>query len=191
MAGFNVGSFRAAMTGDGARANLFEVSLKPPSSDGGVIQKITYMAKAAQLPGSVVGMAPLSYFGRELKFPGNRTFPDWTITIINDEDFAIRNIMERWMAGINTHTTNVRSSLFAAGPGAGGYSVDADVHQYGKTGGVPIKSYKFYGMFPIDISPIELDWGTNDAIEEFTVTFAYQWWENAETEKVAQIGNTI
>jgi len=181
MAGFNVGSFRAAMTGDGARANLFEVSLKPPSADSGVVEKITYMAKAAQLPGSTIGMAQLSYFGRELKFPGNRTFPDWTITIINDENFLIRNIMERWMAGINSHETNLRSTQFKDGPLANGYSVLADVHQYGKTGGTPIKSYKFYGMFPIDISPIELDWGTNDAIEEFTVTFAYQWWENVDS----------
>jgi hypothetical protein len=180
MAGFNVGSFRSQMVGDGARANLFEVSLKTPSAGSSDIQKITYMAKAAQLPGSTIGMAQLSYFGRELKFPGNRTFPDWTITIINDEDFLIRNLMERWMAGINSHEENLRSPTFKNGPLAGGYSVDADVHQYGKAGD-KIKSYKFYGMFPIDISPIELDWGTNDAIEEFSVTFAYQWWENVDS----------
>lgn len=191
MAGFNVGAFRANMTKDGARANLFEVNLQPPSADSGIVPKIKYMAKAAQLPGSTIGMAQLSYFGRELKFPGNRTFPDWTITIINDEDFDIRNTMERWMAGINSHTSNLRSTQFKEGPLANGYSVDADVYQYGKTGGTPIKSYKFYGMFPIDISPIELDWGTNDAIEEFTVTFAYQYWENVDTEAVALIGNVI
>ena len=87
---FNVAEFRSQMIGDGARPNLFAVTLTfPLLVDNGTVsgQKVTFMAKAAQLPGSTVGTVPVYYFGRELKFPGNRTFPDWTITIINDEDF--------------------------------------------------------------------------------------------------------
>jgi hypothetical protein len=34
-------------------------------------------------------------------------------------------------------------------------------------------------MFPTDVSQIDVDWGSNDTIEEFTVTMAYQWWEAA------------
>jgi len=71
------------------------------------------------------------YFGREMKFPGNRTFADWTLTIINDEDFVIRNSLENWMNSINSHATNVRSG---AARNSNGYSVDANVIQYGKTG---------------------------------------------------------
>jgi hypothetical protein len=59
------------------------------------------------------------------------------------------------------------------------YSVDGEVRQYGKAGDT-IKKYKFIGLFPTDLAPIELDWGSNDAIEEFTVTLSYQWWESAE-----------
>jgi hypothetical protein len=47
---------------------------------------------------------PVQYFGRELKFAGNRTFSDWTITVINDEDFTVRNAFERWMNGLNSYT---------------------------------------------------------------------------------------
>jgi len=184
---FNVAEFRSRMTGDGARPNLFKVILQPPIVESGIGEKIEFMAKAAQLPGSTIGMVPLHYFGRELKFPGNRTFPDWTITIINDEDFAIRNAMESWMSNLNSHEANLRGKTFTnsgavvgggsanAGNAGAGYSRDADVIQYKKEGGVA-KTYSFAGMFPIDISPIELDWGTNDSIEEFTVTFAYQYW---------------
>jgi len=181
---FNVSEFRSRMTGDGARPNLFKVILQPPIVEAGIGERIEFMAKAAQLPGSTIGMVPLNYFGRELKFPGNRTFPDWTITIINDEDFAIRNAMESWMSNLNSHESNVRGKTFTssgavAGGGSAnagaGYSRDADVIQYKKEGNVA-KTYSFAGMFPIDISPIELDWGTNDSIEEFTVTFAYQYW---------------
>lgn len=177
---FNVAEFRANMIGDGARPNLFSVSLVFPTlAENGALagQKVNFMAKAAQLPGSTIGTVPVYYFGREMKFPGNRTFADWTLTIINDEDFAIRNSLESWMNAINSHATNVRSG---AASSSTGYSVDASVTQYGKTGN-ELKKYNFVGMFPLDLAPIDLDWGSNDAIEEYTCTFAYQFWETNTT----------
>lgn len=177
---FNVAEFRANLIGDGARPNLFSVSLTfptfvPNSTAAG--QKTTFMAKTAQLPGSTVGTAPLYYFGRELKFAGNRTFTDWSLQIINDEDFSVRNAIETWMNNINSHGGNVRS---AAAKSPSGYTVDATVTQYAKSGEV-LKTYKFVGLYPIDLAPIDLDWGQNDAIEEYGVTFAYQWWETDTT----------
>jgi hypothetical protein len=177
---FNVAEFRANMIGDGARPNLFQVSLTFPAlvaNGAAASQKATFMAKAAQLPGSTVGMVSVPYFGRELKFAGNRTFPDWTITVINDEDFTIRNTMESWMNSINSHAGNVRDGA-AISPSS--YSVDAEVIQYGKTGN-ELKRYTFVGVFPVDMAPIDLDWGSNDTIEEFSVTFAYQYWQAQTT----------
>jgi hypothetical protein len=140
-------------------------------------QQTTFMAKSAQLPGSTVGTVPVFYFGRELKFAGNRTFTDWTLQIINDENFAIRNALESWMNSINSHAGNVRDSA-ATSPSS--YTVDAIVTQYGKTGNV-LKEYKFVGLFPLDIAPIDLDWGSNDVIEEYSATFAFQYWESNTT----------
>lgn len=177
---FNVAEFRANMVGDGARPNLFQVSLTFPTLVANGVaagQKATFMAKAAQLPGSTVGMVSVPYFGRELKFAGNRTFPDWTITVINDEDFTIRNTMESWMNSINSHAGNVRDAG-ASNPSS--YTVDAEVIQYGKTGN-ELKRYTFVGVFPVDMAPIDLDWGSNDTIEEFSVTFAYQYWQSQTT----------
>jgi hypothetical protein len=177
---FNVAEFRANMIGDGARPNLFSVSLIFPTivtNATAAGQKITFMAKTAQLPGSSIGTVPVYYFGREMKFAGNRTFADWTLTIINDEDFIIRNSLENWMNSINSHAGNIRS---AAAENVNAYSIDANVIQYGKTGN-ELKNYKFIGMFPLDLSPIDLDWGSNDAIEEYTCTFAYQFWETNTT----------
>jgi hypothetical protein len=173
---FNVAEFRSNMIGDGARPNLFQVTLTFPTvATNGVAagQKATFMAKAAQLPGSTVGTVPVYYFGRELKFAGNRTFTDWTLQIINDEDFTVRNSLESWMNAINSHSSNVRAAG-AANPL--GYTVDAEVTQFGKTGEA-LKTYKFVGLYPLDLAPIDLDWGSNDTIEEYAVTFAYQWWE--------------
>jgi hypothetical protein len=177
---FNVAEFRSQMTGDGARPNLFSVSLTFPSFVNGAVdasRKVTFMAKAAQLPGSSMGQVPVYYFGREMKFVGNRSFADWTITIINDEDFTVRNTMERWMNSLNSHAGNVRDANATA---PSGYSVDAEVTQYGKAGN-ELKKYKFVGMFPVDLTPIALDWGSNDTIEEFDVTFAYQYWTTADS----------
>ena len=177
---FNVADFRAQMIGDGARPNLFSVTLTFPNIALNSVasgQKVTFMAKTAQLPGSTIGTVPVYYFGREMKFAGNRTFADWTLTIINDEDFSIRNSLESWMNAINSHGTNVRN---AAAVTSSGYSVDATVTQYGKAGNT-LKTYKFVGLFPIDLAPIDLDWGSNDAIEEYQTTFAYQWWEAGTT----------
>jgi hypothetical protein len=177
---FNVAEFRANMIGDGARPNLFSVSLVFPTFVTGgtdASRKVTFMAKGAQLPGSTVGTVPVYYFGREMKLPGNRTFPDWTLQIINDEDFSIRNSLESWMNSINSHNGNLRD---ANAQNPSNYSADATVIQYGKTGSV-LKTYKFVGLFPLDVAPIDLDWGSNDTIEEYSTTFAYQWWEASTT----------
>ena len=177
---FNVNQFRSTLTGDGARPNLFSVSLVFPTTvDGGQAagQKVTFMAKTAQLPGSTVGTVPVYYFGRELKFAGNRTFQQWTLNIVNDEDFLIRNALESWMNALNSHAGNVRD-VNAVTPS--NYSVDATVTQFGKAGNV-LKTYKFVGMFPVDVAPIDLDWGTNDTIEEYSATFAFQYWESDTT----------
>jgi hypothetical protein len=184
---FNVNDFRQNMNFDGARPNLFDVRISYPAALIGAISgysaaapKSEFLIKSAQLPGSTLGTVSVNYFGRELKFAGNRTFQDWTVTVINDEDFAIRAAMESWMSQINSHVGNTR---YVTGNSPLGYGGEALVSQYGKTGtsGGPIKKIKIVGMFPIDLSPIDLDWGSNDAIEEFSVTFAYQYWVDDTT----------
>ncbi len=192
---FRVQEFRSQMVYDGARPNLFNCELTFPSLAGSTAPqtKFTFMARAAQMPGSTVNQISQFYFGRELKFSGNRVFPEWTVTIINDEDFIIRDAFEKRLNGLNSHVGNTRNPQFEKGDD--GYQQDAFITQFGKVGD-QIKRYKFVGLFPIDVSPIELDWGANDTIEEYAVTFAYQWWEWAggtngpttDTSAVAAVG---
>lgn len=189
MASFNINSFRSALTGDGARPNLFQIQI-PMSGLAGVTdpgQTLSFMAKSAQLPGSTMGMVPLYYMGRELKFAGNRTFTDWTVTIINDENMSVRRAIEQWMNGINSNVGNVRLLGSPNNLGQNTYQVDGNVTQFSKAN-TPIKTYKMVGLFPIDLAPIDLDWGQNDTIEEFSVTFAYQWWESDTTDSSSGTG---
>jgi hypothetical protein len=175
---FSVNDFRSQLVGDGARPNLFEIFLSIPEAiainGAAAAQKATVMAKSGQLPGSSIGTVSTYYFGREVKIPGNRSFPDWSITVINDEDFLIRNTLENWMNSLNSHAGNLRNP---SAVNNSSYSLDSLVYQYGKTGDI-IKAYKFVGMYPIDISPIDLSWENNNSIEEYSVTLAYQWWES-------------
>ena len=183
---FNIQDFRSSMKTDGARASLFDVSMtfplpvatgSAPGSFGTAAQQITFRARSTSLPGDSISAIGVNYFGREIKVAGTRSFTDWSFTVINDEDFTIRNAFERWMSGINSHVSNLRLPTMLSGDA--GYQQDAFVTQYGKTGDI-IKVYKLVGCFPTDVSAIDLDWGA-EGIEEFAVTFAYQWWESIST----------
>lgn len=172
---FNVQDFRSSLKYDGARPNLFEVSMNTsrvgiPNID----PELVFKCRAASLPEDNMGIIPVNYFGREIKVAGNRTFPEWTLTVINDEDFAVRNALELWMSGLNSHVRNLRNSAYRS---AIDYSCDATVTQFGKDGR-PIKKYTFVGAWPTNVSPIDLDWSANDQIEEFQITLAFQWWES-------------
>lgn len=173
---FSVDQFRQALLLDGARPNLFQIQLTfPPIVQNGSPRELTFLANSTQLPASTVGVARQNYFGREVKFPGNRTFQDWSINIINDETFDLRNAFEEWLNAINGNETNVRDS---GARYSSEYAVQASVTQFSKDG-IPIKQYDFVGLFPIQVDPINLNWGANDQIEEFGVTFSYQYWASS------------
>ena len=168
----NINEIRSQLVLGGARPALFQVIFNNPVNAAGDV-KVPFMCKAAQIPASTVGTIEVPYFGRKIKIAGDRTFAEWTVTIVNDEDFLIRNSMEEWMQSINSHLGNIRK-FGAASPSL--YKESADVTQYSKTG-VPIREYKFNGIFPTEVSTIDLDWNSTDAIEEFTVTFQYDYWK--------------
>lgn len=169
---FNVNEIRSQLTLGGARNTLFQVTLNNPANSIADI-KAPFMIRASQIPASTLGLIEVPYFGRRVKMAGDRTFTEWTVQVINDEDFLIRNAMEEWSNQINTLQGNLRG-FGAASPLL--YKSTAQVTQFSKTG-VPIRTYQFNGIFPLEVSTIDLDWSAVDQIEEFSVTFAYDWWE--------------
>ena len=190
-----IDSFKSKLVGGGARPNLFEVMLTFPEGVNGPIdakvldEKTRFMVKAANLPASNITPIDIPFRGRNLKIAGDRTFDVWTVTVINDTDFAIRNAMERWMNGMN----NLRNATGDTTPND--YQSDAYVYQLGRNGldrpqqggvidgpsnddAIPVlKGYRFYGVFPTNISAIELSYDQPDTIEEFTVDLQVQWWD--------------
>lgn len=182
---FNITEFQGQLTGGGARPNLFQVTIDNPVDRGAFI-KTSFMVQAAQIPEATLGQATVNYFGRQVKLAGNRTFPDWTVTIMNDEDFLVRDGMERWSNAINGLESNLRSPALAT---TATYKTNATVTQFGKQGN-PIRTYNFVGIFPITVGSIALDWGTNDAVETFDVTFAYDYWQAGQG-VIGQVTNAL
>lgn len=174
---FNIDAFRAQLAGGGARSTLFRIMLSAPEYVGFPTEKFSMLAKATQLPGSSMGFVEMSYWGRKIKLAGDRTFQDWNATIINDEDFNIRDAFEKWsnsMASYSTEAEKLRVGGATSNPSS--YVGSAVIEQYTKTGEIA-KSYKLVNLFPTDISPIDVSWEANDQVEEFDVTFAYDYFD--------------
>jgi len=147
---FNINEIRSQLVLGGARPSLFQVRINNPVNGAGDL-KTPFMVKASQLPASSLGLVEVPYFG---------------------EDFLIRNAMEEWSHAINSHVGNLRE-FGEASPSE--YKTDATVTQFSKTG-VPIREYKFVGIFPTDITEIPLSWESVDEIAQFDVSFQYDYW---------------
>jgi hypothetical protein len=169
--------FKQKLTGGGARPNLFEVNLQFPAGakiEGAENNSDRFLVKAAALPASNIGPIEIPFRGRILKIAGDRTFDTWTVTILNDTNFTLRNSLERWMNLINRHDD-------ASGiVNPDDYMKNAYVYQLDRNGGT-LRSYKFFDIFPTNISQIDLSYDTTDAVEEFTAEFQVQWWEATDT----------
>ena len=177
--------FRSRLKGGGARSNLFEVQMSFPDFAKPVseaLNDIPFLVKAAEIPASNIGNIPVPFRGRVLPIAGDRTFDPWTVTIINDTNFRLRDVMERWSDGIN----DIQTAQGTTNPEE--YQTKATVLQLSRgldtngkvvsSANIPIlREYDFIGIYPNDISAIPLDHGATDTIEEFQVTFNYLYYE--------------
>ena len=182
-----ISDFKSKLTGGGARPNLFEVELAFPNAvqiENDFLQKSRFLVKAAALPASTISPIEVPFRGRILKIAGDRTFETWTITVLNDVDFVIRSAFEKWMNIINSmeDATGVQNP--------DDYQKDAMVHQLDRDGGI-LRSYKFWDIFPTNISTIDLSYETTDTLEEFTVEMQVQWWEAYKGTSTAAGGEDI
>ena len=182
--------FKSRLAGGGARPNLFEVNINDfKFADAWDNETFQFLCKAAALPASTISPVEIPFRGRVLKVAGDRTFDTWAVTVINDEDFKLRTSFEQWMNGIS----KLSDASGATTPNS--YMGNAVVNQLGRSttrfgntnsgegdqsgGGTPLeplRSYYFDGIFPTEVSSIDLSYESGDAIEEYTVTFQVQYW---------------
>ena len=183
----SITNFRDRLIGGGARPNMFEVNITLPEQVqglGDIEQDMRFLVKAAEIPAANIGNIPVPFRGRVLPVAGDRTFDPWTVTVINDAQFNIRDAMEQWsnlindlqfdVGDINPADYQTKAEVFQLSrqsQGSGGQSA-------GKGGEIiqTLRTYNFEGIYPNAVSSIPLDYGATDQIEEFQVTFNYLFW---------------
>ena len=180
-----IDSFKSSVVSDFARPNLFQIDLAFPSqviANGTGLQQLgKYTVRAANLPSSQMGIVEVPFRGRVLKIAGDRTFEPWTITVMNDSRFALRNAFEVWVEKIQAANENITQvSGLGDESDATGYFADMFVHQLSRDASSGekasiLRSYKFTDVFPSNVSAIDLDFGSNDAVEAFTVALQVQY----------------
>ena len=174
MAILGVDDMKAKLVGGGARPNLFKVTMSFPSYVTANVELASYMCKATSMPASTIAPIAVPFRGRQLQIAGDRTFDPWSVTIINDTDFNVRNSFEQWMNGINQHKLNTGLTQPSS------YMADMIVEQLDKDGTVE-KTYNIRGTFPTNLGAIELSYDSENAIEEFEVELQIQYWESNKT----------
>ena len=172
----NINDFKAKLAGGGARANQFKVTMPFPgyAQVGGEIEDLAFLCRSTIIPAMEVPSFNVPFRGRSIKIAGDRTIGDWTVTVYNDTNFKLRNAFERWQNGINNMTDNEGLTNPVD------YQVDAFVDHLDRNGNT-VKSYTLRGVFPTSIGLIDLNYEEVSAIEEFPVTFAYQYFESNTT----------
>ena len=185
MADFSISQFRKAI-GAGSRPNLFKVEVTPPRQAGYDVTSFKYLCRSGSLPSATLGTIEIPMNGgRRLKMGGDRTFAEWTSTVLNDENFKIRSVMEKWQNDIvktNFEITGTLGNRSAVADLTGGLYGTVMIYQLKEDGSsAPAGSYRLVNCWPSDISAIDLSYDTTDAVEDFTVTWTYDYFENGFT----------
>ena len=162
-----INDFRSQLGAGGARPNQFQVKLNLPGNVG--LGDHNLLVTGAAAPASTVNPAIIQYRGREVKFAGERIFDPWTVTIVNGTDFKIRDEIEAWMDAMNDRELNNGDIRLAD------YTSDIVVEHLDRNDGI-LGTWELMGAFPINMSEIALQYAQNDILEEFTVTFQYQYY---------------
>ena len=172
----NINDFKAKLAGGGARSNQFKVTMPFPgyAQVGGETEDLAFLCRSTTIPAMNVGVVEVPFRGRKIYIGGDRTFDTWSITVLNDTNFRIRNAMERWQNGINNMSDNEGLTNPVD------YQVDCFVDHLDRNGN-NVKSYTLRGLFPTAISAIDLNYDEAAAVEEFSVTFNYQYFESNTT----------
>ena len=172
----NINEFKSRLSGGGARANQFKVTMNFPaySSVGGETSDLSYLCTATSIPGQSLGTVSVPFRGRVLQLAGDRTFAPWSVTVLNDTDFLIYRAMERWFNGMNNMTDNEGLT------NPSNYQQDVIIDHLDRNGAT-LKRYILRGAFPTSLSDIDLSASDNDTIETFTCSLTYQYFETDTT----------
>ena len=168
--------------GGGARPSLYQVKIMYGTAQANPLSfdsAESLLVKAANLPASNIAPLAINYAGRAYKWSGFRTYDNWTVTVMNDEDFGARNKMMHWMRYLSGQLDGTRDGTFGD-PSNNGTWFDgsATVQQVSVGGGAIGPLYSLSNLWPTELGEIAVDW-SSDAMQEYTIGFAYDHWTSS------------
>ena len=175
-------NFKCALNYGGARPSLFDIEitrstgLTALTGVSGVTNIVSHCNVSA-IPPLTVTPIEKQYFGRTVKIPGDIVYGDLSTTILNTEDYSVRNAIETWMDHINSHKENVTSTNFADAD----FRSTIELTQYGKDGSA-LQTYQFFDAWPMTLAEIALSYDTASDLEQFDVTWAYNYYSHTSLE---------
>ena len=186
MSAHNASKFRSMLKHGGLRQNSFKTTVTIPNGNSGIDETFSFLCTSGQVPAMTVGTATTHYFGRAVNFAGDREFEPYTVTLIEDESFTVRNALEAWQNAMNflNQDTDKRSSMCNQSD----YYVDVRFEPIGVDGGAcgmsgaggVLKTYTLKNAFPSSIGAIEFDYSNNNTIANYQVTFTYDYFITSE-----------
>lgn len=148
----------------GARANLYRVEVSYLGED------LEFFCRSAQFPGHSIDKVPVYYLNNKIYVAGDNEFTDWTLTIINDKTFTIRNNLELWSDSIKAKYGTYGATDIKE------YMKTAYIYQIDENGN-EIRCIKLLHAWPNEISPIEVSYDTQDTFQEYSITMSYAYYE--------------
>ena len=164
----DINAFRSKLNGGGARPNQFEVVINYPTGLGGTAGDVgRFLITTAELPGQTQGVTPVYFRGRLIKLAGDKEFAPFSCSIINDNNFTVRHALEEWMNYIENRITKTGEQSPQQ------YQTTINIFQKDRNNNT-LRQYTLRDAFPVEIGPVQLDFGSNDQISTFGATFQYQ-----------------
>jgi hypothetical protein len=166
----DISSFKSNLATGGVRSNQFRCILAFPSAaqPGAAGSIAEFLCKSAAVPSMDVAPVEVMYRGRPVYFAGERTFNPWTITLYNDNNFVLRTAFENWINAMSSPD----STTGIIAPSS--YQEQLSVQQLDRNDQV-VAEYSLIDAFPTSVGEIQLSWDQNNQIQEYTVTFSYNY----------------
>lgn len=157
----------------GTRPNRFVVTGEIGGPEKGPVNNL--YVKAAQMPSSTLGIIQVPFRGRVVKLPGDRAYPEWTFTMLDETTNDFRIKFEKWNEAFNSHVDNI------SGEQAGGIDLtDTDlftqwsVSQVDLQGEI-IRTTTLHNCWPVEVGAVDLTYDAADTLTEYSITLSYDY----------------
>lgn len=148
-----------------AKTNMYKLVFR--GENGAIVPSgLDIRAKGAQLPTAEMGIMEIPYKGRKVKIPAERSFSEWTVTVMETNDMNVRRSFEKWMSVMDAEDEIKRNTAALS---------TIDVILLKGDNSTPSITYTLYGAFPSSLASVDLSFDEQTAPLEYSVTFQYSY----------------